>query len=727
MAAADTPAVRQATAPMVDPSTAWSQYGSATAHTSGMAAWTTTPPEIKALARSLGAERLASSLITIDQYAQNVSDYVRNNIATEFRFGLGKGGRGALIDQSGTPFDAAELMVKLLREGNVPASYQVGTINLTPQQFGQWSGLVKNLNEGAQTFDVDAQATCQFLADGGIPAVVNGASNCSTLSGNLTALTLGHIWVSANGKLYDPAIKRQTLKAGIDLSAAMGCGSAGASTCGNGATSAVLSGATQSTYSGAPSISNLNEVGQATQLSSYAAALQTTIQSSLRDAPIEAIVGGELPDTTYAPVAGSSLPYTATSQFTWTGDVPDQFRTLFKLGCNGPPTTLYADELAGRRVTIDAGEIILEDGPQITTTGCEISGPIDLTIGVDHPYIANSKQYGDETIDFGNEGDPTKATPPPSLVLQLGNAGPSTTRYNADYEHYLRQPNGAGSSTQHAGQIVSQQSRAARLVGGVTQTKLIQHHSVGVVWAYSDISTRVSVDSAVNDASNSSKGLNLYAVAQEMLEGSVYEQSQDSWPIASVPSLTSIANGQSQTFINVTAANVGGVGNSLLLSNTQLQALTSAGYSLILATTSAGYVSFGAHSMYVGWGTATEWKSDTLAYLVGANLKGGGGPLTAPDPLKAAKDSTENSAATLRMRKLAAVSLADGSVTLTPAADLVTGAGEFPFSLSFQRRYSSSSSYDERSAQWGESLTADLYDGAGAGAPPFLGGGKSVV
>jgi len=67
-------------------------------------------PEIVAQARALGAGRL-----TAPQFTLNTFDYVRNNIATEFRFGLAKGGRGALIDQSGTPFDQAELMVKTIR------------------------------------------------------------------------------------------------------------------------------------------------------------------------------------------------------------------------------------------------------------------------------------------------------------------------------------------------------------------------------------------------------------------------------------------------------------------------------------------------------------------------------------------------------------------------------------------------------------------------------------
>src|SRR5262249_44567565 len=155
----------------------------------------------------------------------------------------------------------AELMVKLLREAGLTASYQVGTIALTPAQFGKWSGFVKNLNQSAQTFDVDAKAACQFLADGAIPAIVNSSSDCSTLSGNMTSLTIGHIWGSSNGKLYDPSYKSFTLYNGIDIAQRMGCGTMSSPTCGSALTTAAMVGASQSTYSGVPSITDVNEGG----------------------------------------------------------------------------------------------------------------------------------------------------------------------------------------------------------------------------------------------------------------------------------------------------------------------------------------------------------------------------------------------------------------------------------------------------------------------------------
>src|SRR5271169_6556999 len=353
--AATSPAVNLVTAPLVAPSAAWTYYGSGTTHTTGLAAWSTTPPEIQAMAISLGSARYAAGKLTALQYTQNVFDYVRNSINVEFRFGLGKGGRGALIDQSGTPFDQAELMVKLLRAANITAGYQVGTITLTAQQFGFWTNFVTGLTQSNQTFTVTAQAACQFLADGGIPATVNGATSCSSLSGNLTTVTMGHIWVAANSLLYDPAFKQNTLYTGIDIAAAMNCGNASAPTCGATDESAAMSGATQSTLAGSPTIKNLNETSLQSQLQTYATNLETYIKTNLV-APatpyprLQNVIGGYLRNTSYSPTPAATLPYTSAEQYAWSGDVPDQFRSTLQIVYPATTITLYGDEIAGRGV-----------------------------------------------------------------------------------------------------------------------------------------------------------------------------------------------------------------------------------------------------------------------------------------------------------------------------------------------------------------------------------------
>ena len=119
-ARAELPSVKLMTGPLISPSSAWSYYGSGTTHTVGPIGWmsSTRPAEIKELARALSR----GGALTGDAHAAAVADYVRDNIETEFSFGLSKGAHGGLIDQSGTQFDQVHLMVAGLREGDAAAS-----------------------------------------------------------------------------------------------------------------------------------------------------------------------------------------------------------------------------------------------------------------------------------------------------------------------------------------------------------------------------------------------------------------------------------------------------------------------------------------------------------------------------------------------------------------------------------------------------------------------------
>src|SRR6202044_3552063 len=147
--------------------------------------------------------------------------YVRNNVQVSWMYGLQKGGLGAMIDRFGTPFDQADLMVKLLRQAGYTANYQIGTITLTPAQFTAWTGIS------------DANAACQVLANGAIPGSVNGNTTmaCATgTGGSITAITMAHIWVQVtiagspcgSNCLFDPSFKPLTKVTGINLISAAG-------------------------------------------------------------------------------------------------------------------------------------------------------------------------------------------------------------------------------------------------------------------------------------------------------------------------------------------------------------------------------------------------------------------------------------------------------------------------------------------------------------------------
>ena len=63
-----------------------------------------------------------------------IYEYVRNNIAYYPTWGVQKGAIGALLDNQGTAFDQATLMVQLLRQAGFTANHVKGRINLTAAQ-----------------------------------------------------------------------------------------------------------------------------------------------------------------------------------------------------------------------------------------------------------------------------------------------------------------------------------------------------------------------------------------------------------------------------------------------------------------------------------------------------------------------------------------------------------------------------------------------------------------
>lgn len=752
LAHAGTPAVSLVTAPLVTPSSAWTYYGTPTTHTVGLAAWSTTPPEIQAMATSLGAARYTAGLITATEYTQYVYDYVRNNINVEFRFGLGKGARGALIDQSGTAFDQAELMVKLLRAAGIPAGYQVGTITLTAQQFGLWSGFVTGLNQTNQTFTINAQAACQFLADGGIPATVNSATSCTSLTGNLTTVTLGHIWVSANSLLYDPAFKQNTLYAGIDIAAAMGCGTSAAPSCGSTAYSAAMSGATQGTLAGSPTLRNLNETSLQSQLQTYAVNLENSIKTNLVTPAtpyprLQNVVGGYLRNTSYAPTPAATLPYSSTVQYSWSGDIPDPFRSTLQIQWTGDAVTLYGDEIAGRGVffSSDAVHWVIQIDTTVvytSTSSCCAGPPALFNLVVNHPYAANSGTYADETVDF----TPTFAGsssfqgysnyPVSTIVASFGDSAPSTASHFAD----LQQANIAAyvdCSTaapplfsclffpdQHlttVSNFLSQQSAADQVVMNVSNTLTVRHHTVGLSQgsggAFMTLDSALSANSTVNDAVSRQSAYVVLTALDGMLEGSIYQQERDLPEAASAPALFHRSNADGTAFIDVASSQMSTVIPSLTnygsVRTSLLTEWANEGYEFIIPQSglpSCGYPSPSATGSCIRDGGDYGFTATSSAFLIAEAVKGGAGSVAA-DLVDATINTTRRSDYSLFQKKYSSVDPATGTLTLSPPPDVVAGAGKFPYALPLSRTYGSNS----RVGGWmtaqphgdGESIAAD--------------------
>lgn len=399
-ALAQTPsATRIGTAPLLEPTSVNANYyGSSTVSTNGLGL-TEGPDEIVELARAL------------DNDVDLIYDFVLNNIEIEWAYGLRKGALGALLDRSGTAFDQAKLMVDLLREAGHTASFHTGTISLTGAEFEAWSGITS------------ATAACQLLSSGAIPAVINTSTtaNCDYGSDPIAEITLSHIWVSVvigeDTFFFDPSYKPHAFYEQADLASEAGLSSGAPLT---SATSGMTSGTTE----GVPFVRTLNATSLGSTIQGYGANLLDYIVTERPSASVDEIVGGQRIQRTEMPPGGvrnDELPNELATHHTWSGNIPDQYRTTLQVHLvkhNFDTTTptiadvlLYVDEIYGRKLIIvpnfvrnapgNVGpvsiELLLTDAAGESVTAEPLASytlpyerPLarngDLTLTVNHPY-----------------------------------------------------------------------------------------------------------------------------------------------------------------------------------------------------------------------------------------------------------------------------------------------------------------------------------------------------
>lgn len=731
---AEPPAMSRSIGTGVTPAAGWTQLGSSTTHTAGIASSTVAAPEIRALARSLSREGTLSG----DALARRVLDYVRNNIETEFRFGLGKGARGAIIDQSGTPFDQADLMVRILREAGATASFRTGTITLSADQFGKWTGLVTGLSEQNQTFTVSAKAACQFLADGGIPAQVNGGSECATRSGNLSTVTLSHVWVMTGGKAYDPSFKSNVLFAGIDIPAAMGCGTASAPTCGSTLQTSVINGASTGTQYGAPYVQNLNRAGLESRLTTQAQNLQNAIESQNAYSSVGQIAGGRKIIPVQLTSASSTLSYQQTVNANWSGNIPDQYRTTFNVQMHGLNATVFADEIAGKRIKLTTSsprnswsrttELVL-DGVAVASNTTTVTGPgipNDITISVNHPFAASAGSYGDQTSVVQSDTDPRDSdlcirvsenqkfcnmdhVSFNSLVLDVGSTGSGREPHFSallldDVEEQLRLEHvglenlSSGPATLAAwgGQV----NLASRILEGISQSRINPLHSLGTLFVgqdgerYFNIRSAAAINSRQDNSANEVAAFETYAALGAAIEGSVLQQSSDDYESATSVALFKLMNDSSTRFFDADATTISAVLNGSSGYSTAQKALLSSyaasGYRVIVPNKGrVGVINISPGATYdIYMVPELAYKSGSVSYLINELYKGAGalgGDETVPE--EAALQHARISDDSLRSSKYWGVDLASGNININPIPDVQAGSGSN--SLSFRRSYTS--------------------------------------
>ncbi|HXI86973.1 MAG TPA: RHS repeat-associated core domain-containing protein [Parvularculaceae bacterium] len=547
-------------APLVSFAAADSYYASKPAPTNVWSPGTGRAPEVKDAAAAL------------DNDIDKIYAFVRNNIEFTPLFGLQKGALGVLVDRAGTDFDQAKLMVELAREAGYQADYQYGTLSFDGASFAAEFGLT------------NAKAACQFLASGGVPATVNGASSCTGLTGNVTSASIRHVWVrvqiGATWYEFDPSLKQYAVEPGLDLKTLMGFSGAAA------ALSAATTGSEQTTLNGAPAIRHINASGLETYLNGLAATLTTALKANHADERIEKIIGGEVLTREDIPAGGLRQTSLAghTVVATWT-EIPGAYRTVIAIG----GTNFFADEIYGRRLSLDLaqnpnlsdhldlnlnfdGALVVSISSQLKAAIHNFDG-ITMAVGIDHPYAADGGAYMDDVRTRTEAG----LSHGGAVILGLGDVSSRLSSKLAaerlrdklkllGFSGDCSQPNnqippGGGEFSQASLEsIISQEigyswasqfARAVNLQARVAGGRAQHHHSIGFVagqniWAAlcpsnstesiaSPVASVTSIDmisgvSVVDDsADETSRRATQSAIALDgaTLEGSIFEQLLD--------------------------------------------------------------------------------------------------------------------------------------------------------------------------------------------------------
>ena len=110
----------------------------------------------------------------------NIHNWVRNQVEWVPTWGSIQGAQDTLDKKRGNAFDIASLEIALLRAANIPARYQLGTVEIPAAQAMNWVGGVQK-----------PEAAVVLLNQGGIAAT--GLSN----GGSIQAIRMEHVWVQA--------------------------------------------------------------------------------------------------------------------------------------------------------------------------------------------------------------------------------------------------------------------------------------------------------------------------------------------------------------------------------------------------------------------------------------------------------------------------------------------------------------------------------------------------
>ena len=291
-----------------------------------------------------------------------IQNWVRNNIEWVPTWGAVQNADSVLSSGRGNAFDIASLTIALLRASNIPARYQIGTIEIPADKVMNWVGGV----------EVPAAAQ-QLLAQGGI------ANKGMISSGAISSIRLEHVWVSAyvnysaskgaveggadvtppqhpninanaNGWLpLDASYKQYQYAKGMDLQKAVPLDAQALLT-------SAQQGATVNEAEGW--VQNLNQAAIQSQMQQYQAKLQNYINSQNSNATVGDVIGKKIIPERLPSTLSGQLPYTVVTENPTTDRIPTSLQHQFRYslinqwGDEILDYTAKVSQLAGKRITL---------------------------------------------------------------------------------------------------------------------------------------------------------------------------------------------------------------------------------------------------------------------------------------------------------------------------------------------------------------------------------------
>jgi len=497
---------------------------------------------------------IASLALALKHDVDLIYEFVASEIDYDPIWGSHKGALGTLLDREGGDFEQASLMIALLRESGYEASYVYGQQRIAGADVVNWLGIPD-----------DGNLLATWIANSG------RAPGSNTVfvhpDDRIDVVDMERVWVNVRidgtDYVFDPALKVHTIKPGIDVGAAMGYDRANL-------LAAALAGATVTPSS----VQNLNDASLRQMLAGLSANLVQVIRNEHPGATMDDIVGGrEIVPPSDSP-RQTGLPGQRAVFEQWPGEIPAAFRACLRVALPGFDVTFNTDAIAGRRLTIFYGAgssqtspvLRLDDGEltiEVVAVGTPVTAgtPQTLQIEAAHPFSDDAvDQSGTISINAGG-----------SYLVLNDWAGSREGRVR---RHELRQrANTAFQASQglliepilgeslavFAASWLAQVQETCELASRLVAGRCFSFHNIGIAGQTDSpfVDIPFSIRNVISNAGDqAAERAAFFATTghSSVLEGGVIEQLQPDLRAVSTVALAGVANDQSASFFEVTAA-----------------------------------------------------------------------------------------------------------------------------------------------------------------------------